>query len=853
MNWKIVRRIFLPIFIATLCLGLALLSLRTQASLIKHISIQAEDYFYNKPIGATAISIAAQAIKGTGAVYQSTYTASHTDAQNNTATWIGALHALFIDSIGNLREDGNGDGILQDSNYSIDPAVRIFFDETDHQAKIARFKFKASPNTSTSAATEIKSISDLNPLWDASKRLSDLSDVTTQRDYSAKADIGRHIFTYLDLNGDGIADISEVKDFVPKNFGAGSYGILNVADADSANTLVNYIRGDESENVRLGMRNRTLDYDNNGTFEVMRLGDIVNSSPTEVGTPAEAFDLLYNDTSYGKFREKYSRRRNMVYVGANDGMIHAFNAGFYNPQTQSYELTGSKSETQHPLGSEIWAYIPYNLLPHLHWLQSKSYGHAWYMDGKPRIFDARIFTDDETHPDGWGTVMAIGMRLGGAPISLDVASYSKGFSDFKSNGAPIAALTLRSAYVLMDITDPEQQPTLIAELTDPTDNIGFTTSYPSVAAFRSSGNENDQWYLIFGSGPALSTTERSFTATTNRSAKLYVYDLSRKAFVTSGTDRYLYDLGAQQQTGAADSFVGDPVTVDWNLDFRADALYFGTIGSSEDKPSGKLFKLDFNSKVTSARKTQNPNDWSAPTVLVNPDNPIVAAPSVTRDEQGHRWVMAGTGRYFTEADKDSRKTQSLFAVIDTLPTTAPSYKNLIDVSDAKVMASGEIQGIVGATTQSALINLAITSNGWKRSLKQSKDAPAERVINRSALLGDTLFVSSFVPCLAPCTTQAKSYLYCLNYKTGMPSFDSAACGKPEETSNSTTSSSVTDNASLGTGTSAAPSLYSNGTNKERDNTLSVITQTSTGAITHFQIKPNAKTRNGEIDWLEANK
>ena len=848
-----IRQIVLPILIGTLCLGVAFLSLRTQASLGGHISNQSEDHFYNKPLGATAVSVAAHAGMNASAVYQASYTASYTDAQNNTANWIGTLHALFIDSIGNLREDGNSDGVLQDGDYSIDPAVRIFFDEENHQQKIARFKFKVSPKTSISAATEIKPLTDMHPLWDAGKRLSDLSDVTSQRDYRAKADTGRYIFTYLDLNGDDVSDSSEIKDFLPKNFGAGSFGILNVPDADSANMLINYIRGDESINAKLGMRNRTLDYNNDGSVEVMRLGDIVNSSPTEVGTPAEAFDLLYNDSSYGKFREKYSQRRKMVYAGANDGMIHAFNAGFYNSKTQSYELTGLKSETQHPLGSELWAYIPYNLLPHLYWLQSKNYDHVWYMDGKPRVFDARIFSDDQTHPGGWGTVMAIGMRLGGAPISLNVRDNAKGFSDFTSNGAPITALTQRSAYVLMDITDPEQPPTLIAELTDPTDNMGFTTSYPTVAAFRSNGNEDDHWYLIFGSGPELSTSKHSFTATTKRSAKVYVYDLGRKEFLTSGKDTYLYDLGTQQQTGAPNSFVGNPITVDWDLDFRADALYFGTVGGTENKPSGKLFKLDFNSEKTDASKTSNSTDWSAPTLLLNPGNPIVAAPSITRDEQGHRWVMAGTGRYFSEADKSSSKVQNLFAVIDTLPETTPNFNKLVDVSDSKVMATGEIQGIPGATTKGLLTNLTTTSNGWKRSLQQSKDGPAERVITQSSLLGDTLFISSFAPCLVPCTTEAQSYLYCLNYKTGTTSFDLAACGSPEEKGNATSSSSITDSISLGTGMSAAPSLHLNTAERKPNNELSVITQTSTGSITQFQVKPGSKTRNGEIDWLEANK
>jgi Tfp pilus tip-associated adhesin PilY1 len=55
------------------------------------------------------------------------------------------------------------------------------------------------------------------------------------------------------------------------------------------------------------------------------LGDIVNSQPVYVKAPfAEYFDAGYED-----FKVAQKDRASTVYVGANDGMLHAFNANAY--------------------------------------------------------------------------------------------------------------------------------------------------------------------------------------------------------------------------------------------------------------------------------------------------------------------------------------------------------------------------------------------------------------------------------------------------------------------------------------------------------------------------------------------
>ena len=73
-------------------------------------------------------------------------------------------------------------------------------------------------------------------------------------------------------------------------------------------------------------------------------GDIVNSTPAIVGAPASGYDSLYGDDSYAAFRNKYAKRRNMVYVGANDGLLHAFNAGFFDNVNTRFTNTPTGNE-----------------------------------------------------------------------------------------------------------------------------------------------------------------------------------------------------------------------------------------------------------------------------------------------------------------------------------------------------------------------------------------------------------------------------------------------------------------------------------------------------------------------------
>jgi type IV pilus assembly protein PilY1 len=112
-----------------------------------------------------------------------------------------------------------------------------------------------------------------------------------------------------------------------------------------------------------------------------KLGDIVDSSPVVVGVPSS----FYLNQEYMEFRMMYADRPRTVYIGANDGMLHAFD-----------ELSGE----------EIWSYIPESQLPKLRSLADTTYCHEYFVNLTPKASDVYLGGQ-------WRTVLFGGMKHGG--------------------------------------------------------------------------------------------------------------------------------------------------------------------------------------------------------------------------------------------------------------------------------------------------------------------------------------------------------------------------------------------------------------------------------------------------------
>lgn len=825
--------------------------------------------------GTAAATVAASA-NGVGVTYQALYEAERTDNNGDRATWLGSLSALWTDSYGLLREDKNHNGQLDD--YVTDPVV-VFSYDTGLQRTIATEYVSTDPTkyVKPTAGTQLE-LTDLNTIWNARTQLWNPGLVTdTQRAYGAAFNdaSGRYIFTWVDANGDGIPSADEVVPFVYDTSGgtginSKNYQYLNTNSTAEASNIVRWIRGTEIA----GLRNRTVDYGTTAALQgrVTRLGDIVNSTPLAISAPAESYDLLYNDTSYASFRTAYRDRRQMVYVGANDGMLHAFNAGFYNascqrfttrptnavctPSTPNAAGTETSSPTAHPLGAEIWAYIPKNLLPHLRWLTDPAYQHTYYVDGSPISFDAKIFAADTTHVGGWGTILVVPFRLGGGAITVaaPVTTSSGGTSTTSS-----ANVTSESAYVLMDVTNPELAPKVLGEIT----LAGtWTTSIPAVTVMRdaASGTPN-KFYLAIGSGP---TDARKVAS--NKKLRVSVYDMASFINPTSKpVATKVFDMTSVSTTDAANSFAGDLIASDFNLDGKAEAVYFGSVlgtGSSATY-GGHFWRLLTNGDANAA-------NWTATEMLSLSDStvsapngmPVTVRPTLARNDRGAPMVYFGTGRLFNSSDKATSGTQRIFGIIDTklLPTSDPQYlagniaiSNLINITGTNVNPStqavtGLPSGVAALSGVSTFPGLAAAFNapgiaGWYRNLTTNGTNPSERVVSSQALLGNLLLTAAYTPGTSICTGLGNSVLYGQNYLTGTG--DSTGYFGVDSSGNAYVSTP------LGAGLPAPPSLHTGSAGSSNGGkTVTACTQTSTGAIVCKDVATLTPVTSGESSWRE---
>lgn len=613
----------------------------------------------------TSSSILASSTTGQGVLYQAYFFPSTTKTVDNsisTVTWTGFMQGLFVDQYGNLREDYSGPGCTGSPDGKLvlqhDCIIKVRFDSNTNTVLVDRYKDDNGDGMADSSTPfETVTLLDVQPLWEGGRRLA-----LTEPGDSCAANTGgntcRRILTWVDLNNDGLVQgnerieltASSVATLCPYLGGASVLtcvsGGANGAGQTEATNIINWIRGNQIN----GLRDRQLNVvDDSGTTttKVWKLGDIIYSTPVVVGAPRERYDLLYGDTTYADFYKRYKDRRQMVYVGANDGMLHAFNGGFFSVGddastvgaieqvrfTSTPKQPGSNSDcvalpcdgsvatyayrTMTPkLGAEFWGFIPQDLLPQLRWLTSPTYSHVYYVDLKPKVTDARIFPADADHPGGWGTVLIGGFRLGGSCSSCvnGTGEARVVTADFDANGNTTSAGDTRvflSSYFVLDITNPEKDPVLLWTFRDM--DLGFTTSVPAVlrvnpAADAQTSSTNEKWYVVFGSGPS---TYSGVANAQSASAKLFVVDLKQGPMYkamnqTSGTVNghtcgtipspngspciAADTSGMTKQvrsfdTGQHYAFMGDIVTLDNGLDFRVDVIYVGAVICNGSVPS----------------------------------------------------------------------------------------------------------------------------------------------------------------------------------------------------------------------------------------------------------------------------
>ncbi|GAB4193355.1 MAG: PilC/PilY family type IV pilus protein [Wenzhouxiangellaceae bacterium] len=240
-----------------------------------------------------------------------------------------------------------------------------------------------------------------------------------------------------------------------------------------------------------------------------RLGDLVNSDPMFVGAPS----FFFNFDNYADFASANASRQPVVYVGGNDGMLHAFNG-------QS--------------GEELFAYVPNEVMPRLPRLTSPNYSHEFFVDGSPSYSDVQV-------GGTWTSVLAGGLRSGGQGIyALDVTEPN----------------SFTASDVLWEFTDED----------DP--DLGYTFGRPTMARMQ-----NGEWAVIVGNG--FNNTTADANPSTNGEAALFILFINRGRDGWTAGDYVKIRTGAG--TVLEPNGLGSPGAVDIDGDSKTDFIYAGDL------------------------------------------------------------------------------------------------------------------------------------------------------------------------------------------------------------------------------------------------------------------------------------
>ncbi|AKU90303.1 PilC/PilY family type IV pilus protein [Vulgatibacter incomptus] len=326
-----------------------------------------------------------------------------------------------------------------------------------------------------------------------------------------------------------------------------------------------------------------------------RLGDIYHSSAAIVEPPG----LQYKDRFYPQFRQKLAKRPYMIYVGANDGMIHAFHA---SPDLEAIE---KREPERWKAGEESWAYLPVNMLAKALIASDGNKQRFFSQDLSCRFTDVQVDRSYETscNPDGgddkycgWRTVLLCGQGWGG------------------------------SWYLALDVTDP-----LAPEPVKPlwefthfgsagTAGIGRSWSLPSVSLVpleEDNGSVQPRWIALFGSGYNSGLLDSADCGNANAGFKLAYRNLNlafdgcfprhgRGAVDDTSGTIFALDVANGQVLKSlphtsSGAFVADGTVLDFDSDGLVDAGYMAAYGGqyrvriaskAEDFSSCRMFSAD---------------------------------------------------------------------------------------------------------------------------------------------------------------------------------------------------------------------------------------------------------------------
>jgi type IV pilus assembly protein PilY1 len=470
--------------------------------------------------------------------------------------------------------------------------------------------------------------------------------------------------------------------------------------AAAGENLVNYLRG------QYGYEDRTANAVANRLYRYREavLGDALESEPAFMGPPV--FNYPY--PGYSSFKSVQANRDGVVYMGTNDGMMHAFYAQDSAGVTPPCVIGATAGE--HCGGEEAWAYVPSMVIPNLWKLADTNYAtqHTNYVNGSPITSDVCTANCSNTANAVWKTIMVASLNGGGR------------------------------GYYALDITDPAS-PALLWELTTTAgigaikdDDVGYSFGHPIITR-----KEDGTWVVIVTSG-------YNNTSPGDGKGYLYVLNASTGAIIS------------KIATGVGDTTTPSGLShiVGWNNESAGNLVGYVYGGDL----LGNLWRFNINDSSTTATI----GTGSAMLFATLKDSSGVAQPITTTPTLGKinekRVVFVGTGKYLETSDLITTQQQTIYAIKDddassTLVNARTSLQNQTLTNNP--------DGTATRLSSGNTVNF-YTGRGWYIDLPDT----GERVNIDSTLVQGTLIVPTIVPSNTVCSPGGYGWLNFLDYKTG---------------------------------------------------------------------------------------